>query len=474
MKSKIKCPNCGQEYIVDDSFIGWTAECKICGMTFSTRRKSQNTKTIIITILLIAGSLFFIVVLLGFGAAGTVKRAYMKGLEAKKEHRDDEALKYFRIAAEKGHAEAQFELGQYYEKENEEENEEAFLTNMEAARWYLKAAVQGHTEAQYRLGKHYLNGVEAGREEAARWFLLAAADGHKDAQYELGRCFLDGKGIPKDLDAAEKSFETAAKQGNTDAGKYLDIIKTIKSANQGNVQDQYKLGELYIAGDIVKEDKNEAFKWFRKAAERGYKDAQYQLGVCFYRGDGVGKNVSETMKWWKKAAEQGHGKAQSNIGVLFYNGNGVEKDLSEAVKWFRMAAEQGNREAQKNLGHCFYVGDGVEKDLSEAVKWFLKAAEQGEEYASAFLDSMNADYNLINKAVQGDTDAQFQLAETLRKNLKWDKSIEDTRLNDMMFTWYEKAAYQGNWKAQYNLGVCYYKRYDQIFIMPCPLGTGLF
>ena len=50
--------------------------------------------------------------------------------------------------------------------------------------------------------------------------------------------------------------------------------------------------------------------------------AQYLLGACYYYGTCIDQSKDEATKWWLKAAEQGHFKAQSNIGVLFLERKG--------------------------------------------------------------------------------------------------------------------------------------------------------
>ena len=57
----------------------------------------------------------------------------------------------------------------------------------EAAKWYRKAAEQGHSEAQYQLGECYYcgHGVDKDYNEAVKWFRKAAEQGNSDAQYTL-------------------------------------------------------------------------------------------------------------------------------------------------------------------------------------------------------------------------------------------------------------------------------------------------
>ena len=66
-------------------------------------------------------------------------------------------------------------------------------------------------------------------------------------------------------------------------------------------------------------------------------------------GQGVKQDKQEAVKWYRKAAEQGDPDAQCNLGVCCANGEGVKQNVQEAVKWFRQSAEQGNENAKKAL-----------------------------------------------------------------------------------------------------------------------------
>jgi len=58
----------------------------------------------------------------------------------------------------------------------------------EAVKWFLLSAEQGHAKAQFNLGACYRNGQGVPRNigEAVRWMRLSAEQGHTDAQHYLG------------------------------------------------------------------------------------------------------------------------------------------------------------------------------------------------------------------------------------------------------------------------------------------------
>ena len=54
----------------------------------------------------------------------------------------------------------------------------------------------------------------------------------------------------------------------------------------------------------------------RRIAEQGNVDAQLNLGDIYARGDGVPENLAEAVKWLRLAAEQGHAEAQFTLDVI--------------------------------------------------------------------------------------------------------------------------------------------------------------
>ena len=55
-----------------------------------------------------------------------------------------------------------------------------------------------------------------------------------------------------------------------------------KAAEAGDAHAEYKLGKMYLYGDAVPEDTEEAIKWFQKSAEHGDASAQYFIGAMYY------------------------------------------------------------------------------------------------------------------------------------------------------------------------------------------------
>jgi TPR repeat protein len=131
-----------------------------------------------------------------------------------------EAAKWYRLAAEQGHAAAQYSLADLYDGGRGVREDHA-----EATKWFRRAAEKGHAAAQRAMGDLYnvRGGTEKNDVEAAKWYRLAADQGNSEAQFSLGVLYDEGRGVPEDAAEAMKWFRSSAALGNPDALNLLKI-----------------------------------------------------------------------------------------------------------------------------------------------------------------------------------------------------------------------------------------------------------
>lgn len=174
----------------------------------------------------------------------------------------------------------------------------------EAVKWYRKAAEQGHAEAQNSLGDCYACGdpqdqdiimdvdevdvdqAKARFGRAVAWYRRAAESGHAAAQNSLGLGYAQGWGVPQDFTQAVAWYRKAAEQGNPIA--------------------QDRLADCYYHGNGVKQDYTQAVAWYRKAAEQGDAGAQSHLGDCYFEGFAIPKDYAQARGWYRTAADEDH------------------------------------------------------------------------------------------------------------------------------------------------------------------------
>jgi len=210
-------------------------------------------------------------------------------------------------AAMSGNSTAQCEVGRCYAS-----GEGVNKDFQEAVKWFRMAAEQNDKQAQFNLGACYAfgHGVTQNNNEAVKWYRLAAEKGSAEAQSNLGWCFINGTGVVKDFTEAARLFKLAAEQGFAEA--------------------QNNLGECYLNGTGVAKNLTEAAKWYRLSAEQECSEAQNSLGKCYYYGYGVTMDIIEAYFWFSIASSNGSKIAEDNKGDL--EKNNLTKQQIDEVK----------------------------------------------------------------------------------------------------------------------------------------------
>jgi len=159
-----------------------------------------------------------------------------------------QALECYRLAAERGDAEAQFVTGGmlYQGLGTEPDKRTGF-------KWLLKAAEQGKTspESLAIVGAMYLRGSTVPQNflEARKWLSDAARQGNLAALNDLASIYYYGLG------------------GERDYKKALELYE--KAALQGDVLAQANVGVMHATGTGTDPDKARGYAWYSLAASRG-------------------------------------------------------------------------------------------------------------------------------------------------------------------------------------------------------------
>jgi TPR repeat protein len=104
----------------------------------------------------------------------------------------------------------------------------------QAMHWYRRAAETGFARAQANLAAIYLQGdegVSIDYAEAHKWFEAAARQGHAVAQYNLGLMYELGLGVEKNEAIALGWYNNAAKTGQPDALERLSLLVMRRDGN---------------------------------------------------------------------------------------------------------------------------------------------------------------------------------------------------------------------------------------------------
>jgi uncharacterized protein len=353
----------------------------------------------------------------------------------------------------------------------------------------IRRAIDGDARSQGILASMFANcdgGLTRNPAEALRWAGTSADHDSAIGQYNLARLYDEGCGIAVDTNKAKELFIKCSKE-----------LK--KMAQKGDAEAQCDLGWLCDQGKGVQTNREEAMKWYQKAAEQGHPRAQYYLGCAYTNGvgglpsdkvkafefcaraaeqecaaaefyvasayesgDGPGEGGASdhilATNWYTKAAEHGYLAAQNRLGVLCVNSSD-ESLWTIGFKWLSGAANQGDPDAQASLGSAYERGRGVETNRAEALKWYRKAAEQGNPGNQWLLgwkfyygrgvetNFTEAVYWYRKAAEQGFVVAQRDLGVMYQSGRGVETNYEEA------VKWYRKAAEGGNMDAQNDIGV---------------------
>ena len=151
-------------------------------------------------------------------------------------------------------------------------------------------------------------------------------------------------------------------------------------------------GHKYFHGDIgIKQDYEQAAKYFAKAASKGNAEGIYNLALLTDRGWGVKKDHHLAFKLYEQAAAQspkhpiikelpniGVAESEHALGLRYTEGIGVQKSPLIAANWYQRASDHGCAAAANNLGLMYQIGSGVERNLDKAQQLFELSARGGD------------------------------------------------------------------------------------------------
>lgn len=172
----------------------------------------------------------------------SVGQTYLEGNDAGHQlpvnERLSKAARWFRRAAENGHAPSQYRLATLYEL-----GQGAPKNLEQASIWYSRAAEKGHVKAMHNLAVlSVTGGKSANYLTAAKWFAMAAERGLRDSQYNLGILYERGLGVTKDAVKAYQWFAIASRQGDANAATKRDELAANLPAPDA------RMAEVSVAG----------------------------------------------------------------------------------------------------------------------------------------------------------------------------------------------------------------------------------
>ena len=200
-----------------------------------------------------------------------------------------------------------------------------------------KAAPLGLYKTPYDALKKGMEGYRAGDvKNSVNALEYAAAGGEPLARWKLARMYADGDGVPKS-DAKAYEYFSQIVDNYDDENPNRRELSVISGA--------FVAVGIYCLNGIpatrMDPDPSRALELFQFAATNfGDANAQYNLARMFLDGNGVGKDGQQAARWLSLAAEKNHYPAQAVLGYLLFNGNeGIARQRAKGLMWLSMARE---------------------------------------------------------------------------------------------------------------------------------------
>ncbi|MGO8839302.1 MAG: tetratricopeptide repeat protein [Limisphaerales bacterium] len=134
-----------------------------------------------------------------------------------------------------------------------------------------------------------------------------------------------------------------------DQPKGLALLQ--KSAGHGWSPAQFKLGMLYIAGELLPPDSAKAVEWLQKAADQGGPRSQYELARLYAAGIGEPRSTANApLALMRRSATNGYSLALQALAERYRTGLGVPVDYVQAIRYYQ-AAQAAEKEAGENPEH---------------------------------------------------------------------------------------------------------------------------
>ena len=213
---------------------------------------------------------------------------------------------------------------------------------------FLKlAAHYGYPAANYNLGVYYSK-FEEDNKTAASYFAKAIEKDYDQAIRALAQEQIKSENF--DTMEVKKLLDVAIEKDSTDACAYLykskietDSIYELsliqKASHFGCSQGQFLLATFYQYGlKGLEVDKSKAFQLYNKSAKQNYSPAISNLSQCYRLGIGVEANPKYEFQWTRKAASYLHPTDCGNLAILYYKGRGTPKNMEKSQYWFKIAS----------------------------------------------------------------------------------------------------------------------------------------
>jgi TPR repeat protein len=207
--------------------------------------------------------------------------------------------------------------------------------------------------------------------------------GYEEAAMMLGRIHLLGLGTPASTPKAIEWLRQVVEARYDPVNDRLKFDPKKPDNINTRVEASLLLARIYLSGQGIKRDPEQAYKWWSKALDYGFEPAGTLLAQAHLSGVGTAPDAKRALTYLQNAGEAGHAPALYMLGQLYHHQvprqpEGVPLDLQRAGAYYGAAAKAGNIDATLAAARMMDLGEGLPAPAPDrAVVLYKDAALKG-------------------------------------------------------------------------------------------------
>jgi uncharacterized caspase-like protein len=202
-----------------------------------------------------------------------------------------------------------------------------------------------------------------------------------------------------------------------DRANYASALKVwLPLAEQGDLNAQTYVGEIFEKGLGAAPDYNAAVVWYRRAAEKGFSRAAINLGVLFEQGLGVPKDPKQALSWYRRAA----GLKELSFDIVPENQSGIVQQLQKEVASLQTQLKDKQDELTRSQRELENLRRNLDQRKSDADAERRGIASQRQELEALRKKAQSASDEQLREAQRSISERETRLAAK-------DKEVADLR-----------------------------------------------
>jgi len=211
---------------------------------------------------------------------------------------------------------------------------------------------------------------------------------------------------------------------------YFDVTVTIY---KGSAAASVGIDEKSMQAEIV--------SWYKKAAENGNPDAQLLLAQMYLKGEGIAQNNEEAFKWFKFSARQGNTDALYNVASMYAQGKGTPRNVEEAILSYEELEKKSNQ---------YKIADDLKKLRSEYLMANLSKVNVRTGKMKGDIFDIDKKYGSVSTKVEVKNlgQADFELSGSSGSGKKVAAFFQDDKRSNRYFINNNKLNLAGKWELK--------------------------